>query len=129
MLVCIRFGLDLLHASDCARNSKQISSCFHSVSMRLRVVESTHREGRNQDFLCGLWNNTVYTVHTTHSIQIHDAKRNSAAIYCCHQTTNFFTQYALACYFPVIVLLSRAAAADTSTAVDNGRYVATLRSK
>lgn len=53
--------------------------------------ESTHRR-RNREFLCEFETMQCSRVQTPfHVIQF-------AAIYCCHQTTNFFAQYASACY-------------------------------
>lgn len=116
----------LLYVSDCARSQRHSRLFLPNWDTQPYTYSETHTErgggeGRwrqrwqNQDFLCGLEQCSVY-VHCTHDTRTpvsieNTVKENVGAIYCCHQITNFFTQYAPACYIcaVIVALLSRAA--------------------
>lgn len=128
---------NLLYVSDCARSQRHSRLFLPNWDTQLHTYSETHTERwgegvkrwrqrwQNQDFLCGLEQCSVY-VHCTHDTRTpvsieNTVKENVGAIYCCHQITNFFTQYAPACYIcaVIVALLSRAAPRyDTDRPID-----------
>lgn len=84
---CIDKRLDLLHASDCARSQQ------HFRLLHFAHKHRAYTDRRNRSVLCESSKQCSVAAYKYHAKSF-----QFAAIYCCHQTTNFFAQYASACY-------------------------------